>query len=199
MLTQPLRLGGCSHSASGRLSLGWVVRLSRHTSPDALASPASRGLLDGLLDWAWHIYTLSETYVGTRGPSLPSPLPGTPLCVGILVGGNHNHGQPRLVSARPTLCIDQPISPPSPRPIRPFPSLPPSGRNQNPEPGRACRTPTSRKKKPFCFGGEPGLYFLPERSLALCSLSTFFTIFCSSIRKARTMRSRTQFAQREPP
>jgi len=28
---------------------------------------------------------------------------------------------------------------------------------------------------------------------------TFFTIFCSSIRKARTTRSLTQFAQRDPP
>merc|ERR1712166_904870 len=29
--------------------------------------------------------------------------------------------------------------------------------------------------------------------------STCFTIFCSSIRKARTMRARTHLAQREPP
>lgn len=31
------------------------------------------------------------------------------------------------------------------------------------------------------------------------SLRTFLTIFCSSIKKARTMRSLTQPAQREPP
>lgn len=32
-----------------------------------------------------------------------------------------------------------------------------------------------------------------------CSFRTFLTIFCSSIRKARTMRSRTQPPHREPP
>ena len=35
--------------------------------------------------------------------------------------------------------------------------------------------------------------------MAACCLRTFFTIFCSSIRKARTMRWRTQLPQREPP
>lgn len=33
----------------------------------------------------------------------------------------------------------------------------------------------------------------------LCSFSTFLTIFCSSMRKARTMRSRTQLPHLEPP
>ncbi len=37
------------------------------------------------------------------------------------------------------------------------------------------------------------------RFFAWDSLSTFFTIFCSSIRKARTMRSLTQLPHREPP
>ena len=36
-------------------------------------------------------------------------------------------------------------------------------------------------------------------SLWLCSFSTFLTIFCSSMRKARTIRSRTQLAHLEPP
>jgi hypothetical protein len=31
------------------------------------------------------------------------------------------------------------------------------------------------------------------------ALMTFLTIFCSSIKKARTILSRTQLAQREPP
>lgn len=35
--------------------------------------------------------------------------------------------------------------------------------------------------------------------LASCSFITFLTIFCSSIRKARTIRSRTQPPHREPP
>jgi hypothetical protein len=33
----------------------------------------------------------------------------------------------------------------------------------------------------------------------LCSFRTFLTIFCSSMRKARTMRSRTQLPHLEPP
>ena len=33
----------------------------------------------------------------------------------------------------------------------------------------------------------------------VCSLSTFLTIFCSSMRKARTTRSRTQLPHLEPP
>ena len=32
-----------------------------------------------------------------------------------------------------------------------------------------------------------------------CDFSTFFTIFCSSMRNARTTRDLTQLAQREPP
>lgn len=40
----------------------------------------------------------------------------------------------------------------------------------------------------------PPLYFF-----CWDSLSTFFTIFCSSIKKARTMRSRTQLAHLDPP
>lgn len=42
---------------------------------------------------------------------------------------------------------------------------------------------------------KPDIYFF----LSVCSLSTFFTIFCSSMRKARTTRSWTQLAHREPP
>ena len=40
------------------------------------------------------------------------------------------------------------------------------------------------------------LYRLPFFS---ASFITFFTIFCSSIKKARTTRSLTQLAHREPP
>lgn len=47
---------------------------------------------------------------------------------------------------------------------------------------------------PF-FTQKPDIYFF----LSVCSLSTFFTIFCSSMRKARTTRSWTQLAHREPP
>ena len=36
-------------------------------------------------------------------------------------------------------------------------------------------------------------------SLEVCSLRTFLTIFCSSIRKARTILSRTQLPHLEPP
>ena len=36
-------------------------------------------------------------------------------------------------------------------------------------------------------------------SFACCSFSTFFTIFCSSTRKARTMRSRTAPPLSTPP
>lgn len=36
-------------------------------------------------------------------------------------------------------------------------------------------------------------------SLWVCSFRTFLTIFCSSIRKALTMRSRTQLPHLEPP
>jgi hypothetical protein len=36
-------------------------------------------------------------------------------------------------------------------------------------------------------------------SLVVCSLRTFLTIFCSSIRKARTILSRTQLPHLEPP
>ena len=39
--------------------------------------------------------------------------------------------------------------------------------------------------RPFCFFSA--------------SFMTFFTIFCSSMRKARVTRSLTQLAQREPP
>ena len=42
---------------------------------------------------------------------------------------------------------------------------------------------------------KPAIYFLREEF----SLRTFLTIFCSSMRKARTTRSLTQLAQREPP
>lgn len=42
---------------------------------------------------------------------------------------------------------------------------------------------------------KPDIYFF----LSVCSLSTFLTIFCSSMRKARTTRSWTQLAHREPP
>ena len=41
-------------------------------------------------------------------------------------------------------------------------------------------------------------YFLPL-FFSWVSFSTFLTIFCSSIRKARTIRSRTQLAHLEPP
>lgn len=42
------------------------------------------------------------------------------------------------------------------------------------------------------------IYFLPD-FLPSLSLRTFLTIFCSSIKNALTMRSRTQLPQREPP
>lgn len=41
-------------------------------------------------------------------------------------------------------------------------------------------------------------YFLPL-FFSCVSFSTFLTIFCSSMRKARTIRSRTQLAHLEPP
>ena len=42
------------------------------------------------------------------------------------------------------------------------------------------------------------IYFFPV-FFSCVSLRTFFTIFCSSIRNARTIRSLTQFAHLEPP
>lgn len=52
------------------------------------------------------------------------------------------------------------------------------------------------RTKPSCHRHPVAYFFF---SLALCSFSTFLTIFCSSIRNARTMRSRTQLPHREPP
>jgi hypothetical protein len=42
------------------------------------------------------------------------------------------------------------------------------------------------------------LYFLPP-FFSCESFNTFFTIFCSSIKNARTILSRTQLLHREPP
>lgn len=46
---------------------------------------------------------------------------------------------------------------------------------------------------------KSGVYRLLVFSFFSASFMTFLTIFCSSIRKARTTRSLTQLAQREPP
>ena len=54
---------------------------------------------------------------------------------------------------------------------------------------RAAVNQTVLRKRSLYF------FFSPD----VCSFSTFLTIFCSSIRKARTIRSWTQLAHREPP
>jgi hypothetical protein len=57
-------------------------------------------------------------------------------------------------------------------------------------PGRRCCLDRSKLNRP------PTYFFLLPSA---CSFRTFFTIFCSSIRKARIIRCRTQFEHLDPP
>lgn len=75
--------------------------------------------------------------------------------------------------------------------------------NQNPalrpfcSPSHSLKTPPQKTIKEPSLTQASTIYFF--FSLWLCSFSTFLTIFCSSIRKARTILSRTQLPHLEPP
>jgi hypothetical protein len=101
---------------------------------------------------------------------------------------------PAALALASASCLKPPsLSPPSSSRILHCPLVCVDVPKENPEP-----TDAQRRNRPFPQA-KGAVYFLLERSLWLCSLSTFLTIFCSSMRKARTILSRTQLAHREPP
>lgn len=85
------------------------------------------------------------------------------------------------------------------------PFCPNEHQSNEPNPQRVPCHPAHRKPIPsveifphssFCFKKTVVYFFF---WLASCSFITFLTIFCSSIKKARTILSRTQLPHREPP
>jgi hypothetical protein len=76
-------------------------------------------------------------------------------------------------------------------------------RGGGPRGDRACKPTTaaqvSSKEEAQAGSRRPQVGAYLAGAMAACCLSTFFTIFCSSIKKARTMRWRTHWPHREPP